>query len=538
MTQLELDALEVIYGARRWTVLEGDCLELLDRLPSSSVDAIVTDPPAGIGFMGKDWDEDRGGAEAWINWLSLRARAAFRVLKPGGHALVWALPRTSHWTGRALEEAGFEVRDRIAHLFGSGFPKSLDVSKEIDKRAGAERQVIGRKAAKSNNGANEIFGVFKAHSEHLPVTAPATPEAEAWNGWGTALKPAAEDWWLVRRPPADSVAKNLLERGVGALNIHGCRVPHISAEDFDKHAASVEAIKQRGWGGRETDVQFNASPIEGCADVTPAGRWPAHIVLSHGPDCRRIGLRKVKAAPAWTESRAQSLFAGKETSAVHHAEPDGFEVIEHWRCAPGCPALMLDEQSGVTSSASEPAPRWGREAGGGWGMSDGGEVQAYGDEGGASRYFTQLPFDDSALEYEPFFYTAKASTDERESGCEHLEPVTAAVVTGRKEGSKGLDPRAGMHDKYGDRVGKFGQTRGRRNHHPTVKSIELMRWLCRLITPAGGIVLDLFSGSGSTGVACSAERFRFIGLELSPAYVKIARARIVGDAPLLNSVGV
>jgi tRNA G10 N-methylase Trm11 len=117
----------------------GDCLEVMRGLAPDSVHAIVTDPPAGIAFMGKDWDSDKGGRDQWVAWMQGVAEEAMRVLKPGGHALVWALPRTSHWTATAWENAGFEVRDRVAHVFGSGFPKSLDVSRAIDKAAGAER---------------------------------------------------------------------------------------------------------------------------------------------------------------------------------------------------------------------------------------------------------------------------------------------------------------------------------------------------------------------------------------------------------------
>ena len=120
----------------------GDCIEVMKKMKENSIDAIVTDPPAGIAFMGKDWDKDKGGRDKWIEWMTGVASECIRVLKPGGHALVWSLPRTSHWTATAWEDAGFEVRDRIAHIFGSGFPKSMNISKQIDKMAGAEREII------------------------------------------------------------------------------------------------------------------------------------------------------------------------------------------------------------------------------------------------------------------------------------------------------------------------------------------------------------------------------------------------------------
>lgn len=198
----------------------GDCLGVLKTLPANSIDACVTDPPAGIAFMGKSWDRDKGGRDAWIAWMTEVARECLRVLKPGGHALVWAIPRTSHWTATAWENAGFEVRDRIAHLHGQGFPKS------------------------SNQGG-------------------------AWDGWGTALKPACEDWWLLRKPLESTVAASLATHGTGALNIDGCR---------------IQGAKGAGvWGSSNKACQdgrtFNASPDgeDYRSEPHQAGRWPANV---------------------------------------------------------------------------------------------------------------------------------------------------------------------------------------------------------------------------------------------------------------------
>ena len=172
-----------------YTLHHGDCLEVLATLPDCLVDAIVTDPPAGIAFMGKAWDRDKGGKAEWVQWMQSVAAQCLRVIKPGGHALVWAIPRTSHWTGDAWEEAGWQVRDKIYHVFGSGFPKSLDVSKAIDKAAGAEREVVGERKltgkARILSGGN-FNGEYKEHyrgsahdyKEVYSVTAPATPAAK------------------------------------------------------------------------------------------------------------------------------------------------------------------------------------------------------------------------------------------------------------------------------------------------------------------------------------------------------------------------
>lgn len=218
------------------TVICGDALAVLKGLPENSVDAIVTDPPAAVSFMGREWDSDKGGRTQWVGWLSQVMREALRCLKPGGHALVWALPRTSHWTALALEDAGFEIRDCVYHLFGSGFPKSLDISKAIDKMADAEREVIGHVDGRGSYDGSirtprekftgNVWNNGEAGGTTLaPITAPATPEAQQWQGYGTALKPAVECWWLCRKPLSESsIAANVLRWSTGAINIDACRV--------------------------------------------------------------------------------------------------------------------------------------------------------------------------------------------------------------------------------------------------------------------------------------------------------------------------
>jgi len=186
----------------------GKCELILPSLDADSIDAVVTDPPAGIGFMGKHWDSNKGGRDAWIDWMAGIAAECLRVCKPGAHALVWSLPRTSHWTATAWENAGWQPRDRIVHCFGSGFPKSLDVSKAIDKAAGAEREVVGAmeySAPDIRGNASNGRGISSQASKqadrlNVAITAPATDAAKKWDGWGSALKPAVEQWTKFQKP--------------------------------------------------------------------------------------------------------------------------------------------------------------------------------------------------------------------------------------------------------------------------------------------------------------------------------------------------
>jgi len=743
----------------RAVLFQGEAKAIADKLPPESVDAIITDPPAGIGFMGKSWDSDKGGRDAWIAWLADQLAGAFRVLKPGGHALVWALPRTSHWTAMALEHAGFEIRDRVSHLFGcvplgteiltangwrkcneirtgdpvvevdavgraslaplqgvsvypyagdmirvktrsteqvltpghtvhayakrgrwkhtvtdsalssmpadvlientpgtvgwvlplaargaevraslgsvdlasligwvvteghfhrdveavsiyqnegvdadrirallarlgiafseyrrtrdnydgtprdsvqwylkvgawstwlrtllagdkptppewlawlpidearalfealvdgdgsrhsdtsgawyqkrpavrawfqtlcfrlgfrtsenvsksaiswcmvdstevqrgshrkrwastvpsdgavwcptvpsgrwvaryrgsvfvtgnTGFPKSMSVSKAIDKALGADRIPGG---SSNTNCAYIRSGVAcRGHGEetsqagqtiHTPGTTAGSPEAAAWDGWGTALKPACEDWWLVRKPFKGTVAANVLTHGTGGLNIDACRI------------------------GTSKEVGFDPN----------VGRWPANVTFD-------------EATAAMLDASVPPSKSTKRTQTGSRARSMSNENVK-----------------------------------GGFAMTDG--STSYEDSGVPSR----------------FYYVAKPSRREKDAGLAEagLEPKTGGEATGRKDDSAGTkNPRAGA-----------GRTGGARNSHPTVKSIALMTWLIKLITPPGGVVLDPFAGSGSTGVAALLSGFRFVGVELGDGddgarHIAIAKARL------------
>jgi site-specific DNA-methyltransferase (adenine-specific) len=400
-------------------LLHGDCREVMASLDACSIDAIVTDPPYGLEFMGKDWDRLQGytadtgfkgftlprqrqrnvkcpdcnlyiyadarrrcecGGVRRLQvrsvqvWHEAWAREAFRVLKPGGHMVAFSAPRTYHRMACAIEDAGFEIRDSLMWLFGSGFPKSLNL-----------------------------------HGE--------------WEGWGTALKPAYEPIVLARKPLTGTVAGNVERWGTGGLNIDATRIGTDAGWSYPNGAGGNTFHGQE----RRTDPE-----------VSRGGRWPANVLLD--------------------------------------AEA----------------ARLLDAMSGETGASSiETAAEYGQhnEV---LGAFAGHAPFAYADRGGASR----------------FFYTAKSSRREREFGLDDLEP------TRRSDGrDKDIEnPRL--------------RTNERRNDHPTVKPVDLMRWLCRLVTPPNGLVLDPFMGSGSTGMAALDEGFQFVGIDMDEHYIEIARRRI------------
>lgn len=428
-------------------LINGSSPEALCTLDDNSVDSIVTDPPYGLSFMGKKWDYDVPSVDVW--------RECLRVLKPGGYLLAFAGTRTQHRMAVRIEDAGFEIRDMIAWVYGSGFPKSLDVSKAIDKAAGAVREVVGPSRANiredlkyGGNDPSHNHGRLGAVT-HPPETAPATDLARQWQGWGTALKPALEPITVARKPLIGTVAENVTTWGTGAINVDGGRVPGESARPtgLKTDGSRSQKTTNDGWDRRVVGDGSRATDI---------GRFPANLI--HDGSDEVVGL--------------------------------------------------FPSQSGAAAPASGPTLRNGSESVA-RGRFNGlqGDPAFHGDSGSAAR----------------FFYCAKASRTDREDGCSHLEAKTAGEVTGgREEGSAGLDsPRSGAGRRREET----------RNHHPTVKPTDLMRYLCRLVTPPGGVILDPFMGSGSTGRGAVLEGFSFIGVEREADYIEIARTRINAVAP-------
>jgi DNA modification methylase len=438
------------------TLYLGGCEDILPTIPDSSIDSIVTDPPAGIAFMGKDWDKDRGGRDHWIAWMEGIARECLRCLKPGGHALVWALPRTSHWTARAWEDAGFELRDVVAHVNGGSFPKSHNISKAIDREAGAVREVVGVIPDRWTGKGNALnFSTDRPQSEVSVLGGAATDAARQWEGWGTALKPSREDWLLLRKPLArgKTVAGNVLEHGVGGLNVDGCRVGGAGPSGLKPYTRNTTPeVYALGMAKAGREVTYTDHP---------SGRFPSNLI--HDGSDEVVGLFPVTGRSG-----------GGITGKLGYHGADG----------------------------SNP------------GISAGG----FGDTGSAARFFKACPDDDPEdIDARGLIYCAKASKRDRDEGCEGFEAIH------RSNGNKWTDQDYRV--ARGERP-PSAESGPRRNHHPTVKPTSLMRYLCRLITPPGGTILDPFTGSGSTGKAAMLEGFRIIGIEQDPDFHAIASARI------------
>ena len=385
----------------RYKLLHGDCLIKMKEMDDNSVDAIITDPPYGLSFMGKKWDYEVPSVEVW--------REALRVLKPGGYLLSFAGSRTYHRLVVNVEDAGFEIRDQIMWVYGSGFPKSHNISKAIDKAAGAEREIVGERITGTigrptsdgtkPSSTNPNHGVGR---QVIAITSPATPEAKQWDGWGSALKPAHEPIVVARKPLIGTIVENVLEHGTGGLNIDACRIAHddpmIIRKDFESNTGDIFTRAK----GNEAGPSAN-------------GRYPANFI---------------------------------------HDGSD--EVVSLFPTSKSTKTPISDGRSEYNNQVY----------GGGLGLHN--PANSYNDSGSAAR----------------FFYCAKPSQQEKHFGVEEL------------------------------------------NIHPTVKPVDLMKYLCRLITPPNGIVLDPFMGSGTTGIAATQEGFNFIGIEMNDEYIEIANQRI------------
>lgn len=425
--------------SKKTKLMLGDNIESLKKLPENSIDSVVTDPPYGLSFMGRKWDYEVPSVEFW--------KEVYRVLKPGGHILSFGGTRTYHRMVVNIEDAGFEIRDQIMWIYGSGFPKSHNIAKAIDanlKTGKSNPSSINKSEMSKTTGSvvdviqpnNGILGDKKLVTKNIGAEL-ESDLAKEWSGYGTALKPANEPICVARKPLSEkSVAENVIKWKTGGINIDGCRV----GNEVRNNGSSLRDIRGNGL---DAQVSSTRERLER-EDSIVEGRFPANIIFD--------------------------------------------EVA----------AEMLDEQSGISKSSKRGAELNKKGYKGDLYTPENTDYRddnTYGDKGGASR----------------FFYVAKVSKKERNMGLDHFEDK---VIEGRDEGQ---DERSVAYKK---------RPTPTKNVHPTVKPINLMTYLCRLVTPQGGIVLDPFMGSGSTGIAAQLEGFRFCGMEMDKDYFKIAESRI------------
>lgn len=409
--------MEIYSESGQYRLYQGNMLDMLDVIEPESVDSIVTDPPYELNFMNKGWDNS-GVAFRKETW-----ERCFRVLKSGGYLLAFGGSRTFHRIACAIEDAGFEIRDTIMWVFGSGFPKSMNIGLAIDKKNGVESEVVGKTQA--HGYSNIMIGgqYEKGNGEKYTDIKQARNE---WNGYGTQLKPAYEPVIVARKPCEGTIVENVLKHSVGCINIDECRVPF---EDTPNPATNPLYRQEHGYKhdrsksmAENSVVKFSTSPSE--KPISPLGRFPANVILTY--------------------------------------DDTDFDEV----CG-GFPNTNGDTR---TSKPTYDKSIWG----------NGKSVMSnclYNDSGSAARYF----------------YCAKATRRDRDEGLERLSS---------------------------------------KNVHPTVKPCDLMQYLVRLVTPRGGTVLDPFNGSGSTGKAVMYENrdrgadYKYIGIELTPEYLPIAKARI------------
>jgi DNA modification methylase len=556
-------------------ILNGDCLAKMKEMADNSVDSIVSDPPYGLSFMGSKWDYDVPSTAIW--------REALRVLKPGGHLLAFSGSRTYHRMVVNIEDAGFEVRDQIMWIYGSGFPKSLNISKAIDKHLGVEREKVRvdyhPNQMLMREDLNDRPWMQKAKElgyHELAGDKPASPEAEQWDGWGTALKPAHEPIVLARKPPIGTLTENVLAQGTGGLNIDASRIGH---NDPD--------IERKDTNSPTTELHFSGDRAgERGAGPAPEGRFPANVihdgsqeVVDNFPSTNstvpseankrggefpsentiKLGLKEVQRTGFNDEGSAARYFKEVSFSKQEH-EPivlarkplEGTvaeNVLKHDTGGLNIDACRIetdDDRSrpprspntiygngrgtNLTASESNPLGRFPANV-----IHDGSEevledfphttsgdgkphhitresqstsmsgknyagrtLNTFGDSGSAAR----------------FFYCAKASKSERNAGLEEFDERQMGRNQSSLEGGKMLTGSGNERSNV------------KQNFHPTVKPIALMEYLCRMITPPGGVVLDPFMGSGTTGIAALRLGFDFIGIELDKDYAELATARI------------
>lgn len=500
-------------------IIIGDAIQEMEKLDENSIDAIITDPPYQLGFMGKAWDKNE------VTFKASTWKACLRVLKYGGFLLAFGGTRTYHRLVCGIEDAGFEIRDTILWVYASGFPKSLNVGKQIDKMKGAEREIIGvYEHPQRKNRSRQPTGEFKVDTgnprlkkEPNYLTSPATSEAKEWEGWGTALKPACELIVVARKPLSEkNVALNVLKWGTGGINIDACRVEYCSQKDYERTKVGFkEGEIQEGDGDNFMRSGSGLLTNNGFSLTGENGRFPANLILECTCDKVKIG------------EPANKPWGGNSKKDYHNkgifTHGGGFidnEKLRNEKCIihidPNCPCYILDKQSGKLEISGRvnrkkhnvktpPFRGFSNDEKTNWKPL----CNEYFDMGGASR----------------FFYIAKASKSERNFGLENsdIKEKNIRYEDGR---SRSLEIFSNSYTEKSGNPCKRGKTPKMKNSHPTVKPVKLIEYLIKLVTRENAIVLDPFIGSGTTAIACLKLSRRFIGIEKEEEYVKIANARI------------
>ena len=429
-----------------WNIINGNSAEVLKTYPDNSFDCVVTDPPYGINFLGKAWDSNTGDKEVYEQCL--------RVLKPGGHLLAFSAARTYHHLAMTVETVGFEIRDQIMWIYGSGFPKSQDVGKQIQKSLGVKEKKTIQGGARPSDKMNTPY----ADKNEYKTTVCTDPLAQQWSGWGTQLKPAHEPIVMARKPIKGSVRENVLEHGTGAINIDATRVGYSDEKDIATYLDNLKGPAERS----KSSTGDSTKMFDG-----------------------QTGFKAMKKEITNEDAK------GRFPSNVMHDGSD--EVV----------SLFPHSTSGARKSTHKIK-----------GLDTGEQRAVFGDDAVSGKYNVQ-PFTDAQADEGSaarFFYCPKVSGKERHIG--HDKPP---AMFGDVQGCYGPD---------GKRMAEGLDNRGGGNNHPTVKPIELMKYLIKLVTPPNGHILDPFNGSGSTGCAAVELGFDYTGIELDTNYVEIATKRI------------
>ena len=500
-------------------VIQGDCLEKLKDLPDESVDAIVSDPPYELGFMGKKWDNS-GIAYNVDLW-----KECFRVLKPGGHLLAFGGTRTYHRMAVAIEDAGFEVRDMLEWIYASGFPKSLNVGKAVDKLQGNDREVIGREKGAGSTGINTETNnqTFVAKNQYEDGTHDITKGNSEWEGFGTALKPAHEPIIMARKPLSEkTIVTNILKHGTGAIDIDGCRIPMKDRQEYENKRNSFRGYdgKETNWNVKQdTDLQLKSSE---------QGRFPANIIVTDD------ALNQERKYP----------FTGKDNPNYKGGFYKKCEVCENliWVCPYQAEKKRFCSNECRSNGHSkdmmhENNPKW---------------------QGGISEEYkkdkTSKEWKEKRLEvYTRDNFTCQScGKTETKLDAHHIIPWRISfddsvsnlislcpschiqvekqwknVPSAEKSNSRYFDVSV-WAEKYGllqfPKASK--KDRGVGNTHATVKPVHLMSWLVRLVSKEGDTVLDPFAGSGTTGVACKNLNRNYILIEKESEYIDIINKRL------------